>query len=332
MENDVITPLILGTGSAGKAIAKSLAAAAIDRPELGLAPPVWLARGASLEAERKKYGSAVLCIANPHGLHAETILAAERAGFDGILCEKPTAVDAKEVEALRSVKTPTAVFQVYRQTWGLQTIGAWIREGKLGELIAVEGRYWQSSLAAWALTGGAKPPGWKDDPRFSGAYDVYLDLGVHWVDAASFLAGGAPTGMEAWRSYRNAPSAHRDTHVQAALTFASGARGLASFSKTVHGATNGFEIHAIGEKGAASWHFLNPDEITLGEGRDRRIVARDTSVYGSRQWPFHGLGWIEGYVEIAARLAGEITGQSRAGYPTLAESLDVLEAMFRAEW
>lgn len=36
--------------------------------------PVWLDRGASLADERKKYQNAVLCISNPHGLHAEAIL------------------------------------------------------------------------------------------------------------------------------------------------------------------------------------------------------------------------------------------------------------------
>lgn len=69
-----ITPLILGNGRSGQAIAKSLASLNLIRPELKIEMPVWLDRGASLADERKKYQNAVLCISNPHGLHAEAIL------------------------------------------------------------------------------------------------------------------------------------------------------------------------------------------------------------------------------------------------------------------
>lgn len=329
-----VTPFILGSGSAGKAIAKSLATLAIAEPALGLEPAVWLKRGESLSEARAKAKRAVLVVANPHGLHSEAVLAGEKAGFDGILCEKPACVTLEQIASLRNVKTPTAIFHVYRQTWGVQTLRQMVVDGKFGELIAVEGRYWQSSTAERAMTAGPAPAakGWKDDPRLSGDFDVYLDLGTHWVDAATFLLGEIPARIDGWRSYANATTTHRDSHVQLTLDFPGGARGLASFSKTVHGATNGFEIHLVGSKSSASWNFLSPDEISIGEGRDRRVMTRKDSTLGSRQWPFHGMGWVEGYIEISAGLLREISGGAPASYPRLGENLDVIGAMLGAKW
>jgi hypothetical protein len=43
------------------------------------------------------------------------------------------------------------------------------------------------------------------------------------------------------------------------------------------------------------------------------------------------MGWLEGYIEIAHGLLGVFEGR-KGGYPTLAENLDVLEAMFKTEW
>jgi predicted dehydrogenase len=329
-----ITPLILGTGAAGQAIATSFAKLALLYPELAIQPAVGLKRGASFAAEKDRYENAILCIANPHGLHADAILEADRVGYRAVLCEKPTCVNLEQVKKLRTVQTPTAVLHGYRQTWGMQTLRQMIVAGELGDLIAVEGRYWQSSVAETALTTGGKPDGkvkWKNDTKLSGEYDSFIDIGTHWVDAATFLYGAVPAHISGWRSYANAEAAHRDTHVQIAMDFPRAGRGFASISKTVHGATNHFEIRALGTKKSAAWEFLNPDEILIGEGRSRRVIVRKEMEHGSKQWPYHGMGWLEGYIEIAHGLLGVFEGR-KGGYPTLAENLDVLEAMFKTEW
>ncbi len=142
-----ITPLILGTGRAGHAIAKSLACLKVMYPELHLEMPVWLERTSSLMNERKKFEQPLLCIANPHGLHAGAILEADRAGYPAILCEKPACVNLKELELLKGITSPTAILHVYRQTWGIQMLKHMIQEGVFGEIITIEGRYWQASTA-----------------------------------------------------------------------------------------------------------------------------------------------------------------------------------------
>lgn len=327
----VFTPLILGSGRAGQAAAKAFALLSVIRPDLSIAPAVTLRRGESLADARQRFESPILCVANPHALHPNAILEAESAGFAGVLCEKPAAVNLEQVAALRRVLAKVAVLHVYRETWGMRTLHRMVQEGAFGEVFAIEGRYWQASAAERLLkrAAGELKPGWKDDPKLAGGFDTYLDVGVHWVDAASYLYGGAPRAVKAWLSHAGSDSSARDTHVQLCLDYPRG-RGFASISKILHGAPNHFEINVLGSKLSGTWHFLNPDEILLGEGRSRRVLTRQESSLGSRQDPHHGVGWLEGYVEIAGALCDSILGRPGT-YPALGEHLDLLEAMLKAE-
>jgi len=330
-----ITPLILGSGRAGKAIAKSLACLNLLRPELEIAAPIWLQRDSSLEEEGAKYTKPVLCIANPHGLHAQTIIRANQGGYAGILCEKPACVNLEQIRALRDITIPTAVLHVYRQMWGPQTLKQMVSENEFGDLICIEGRYWQASTAEQALLNKSKPApkNWKDDVALAGEYDTYLDVASHWIDAVSFLYGSSPMRIQGWRSYSNANSPHRDSHVQVMLDFANGGRALGSVSKTLHGAPNHFEINVIGTKKSATWNFLNPDEILIGEGRKRSVLSRGHSDLGSMQPPYHGMGWLEGYIEIASRLiTGINSGDRQTDYPRLSENLEILHQMLITDW
>ncbi|WP_141736603.1 Gfo/Idh/MocA family protein [Oligoflexus tunisiensis] len=327
-----VTPLILGTGRAGHAIAKSLACLKVLHPGLGLEMPVWLERDASLAHERKKYEKPLLCIANPHGLHAATIRDAARSGFPAILCEKPACVNLDELHQLRDVKTPTAILHVYRQTWGLQTLRHMLMEGEFGTVIAIEGRYWQASTAERALTQEKGARTWKDDISLAGAYDVYLDIATHWVDAVSFLFGHAPTQVRGWRSFINSDSPHRDSHVQLMLQYPNAGRAMGSISKTIHGATNHFEVNVLGSQRSATWTFERPDEIFIGEGRDRRVLTRKDTRLGSGNPPHHGMGWLEGYIEITGNLIRRVFHGETRSYPELQETLKNLQPMLQAEW
>ncbi|MBC7693593.1 MAG: Gfo/Idh/MocA family oxidoreductase [Methylotenera sp.] len=330
-----ITPLILGSGSSGQAISTSFATLKLKFPDLKLALPVQLMRGSSLVEERRKYEHPVLCIANPHGLHAQAILDAEKAGYEAILCEKPACVNSREVDDLRAVKVPTAVLHGYRQTWGVQTLKQMIEDRKLGEVISIEGRYWQASTAERALIRnrtGEAASSWKNDTALSGDFDVFLDIATHWMDAASFLHGSVPREIHGWRSYINAETAHRDSHVQLMANFSGGGRAFGSISKTVHGSTHHFELNVIGSLRSATWKFLEPDQLIIGEGRDLSVFTRKDSNFGSRQSPFHAQGWLEGYIEIAHQLVAEVFHGRTTSYPRLSENLDLLEALFKTRW
>lgn len=318
-----LQPFLLGRGRAGAAIENALRILAAGEPEFNLLPPRWIPRGQSLSEIDKGGVAPVLFIANPHGLHAATILEAERAGFSFIGCEKPVCVSLQEAESLANVQATVAVFHGYRMMWGPQTLREMIARGELGDVFAIEGTYWQSSAAQRALSGEVKRT-WKDEPALGGKYDTLIDIGSHWVDLAAHLKQAAPTEGRGWLSYANAPSPHRDTHVQLQFKLG-GTRAMVSASKNFHGGTNRFEINVLGTKAAASWNFLSPDELVVGEGADRRIVTRPTSTLGAKLPPFHGMGWTEGYVEICRRLLRAAAGQELTPFPSLRESLSVMK-------
>jgi predicted dehydrogenase len=190
--------------------------------------------------------------------------------------------------------------------------------------MAVEGRYWQAGAVR-----GSTAKGWKDDPSLGGHFDVLLDLATHWADLVVFLTGTPPQAANVRRWYLNAPSAHRDTHVHLTLEHGD-VTTFGSISKTVHGAGNCLELHVLGERTTASWTFSSPDEIVWGEGRTRHVQVRTDREPPARLAPFHGLGWVEGYV----RLVGEVVGLVRHGRasaaPTLEEHLVVLRALLQA--
>lgn len=327
-----IIPFIVGSGRSGKAIAKSLAILNILHPQFELAPAIFLDRNASLGDERKKYERVLLGISNPHALHAQAILEADRSGFDAIICEKPACVNMEQLEKLQNVKTPTAILHAYRQMWGPQLIKEMIENGEFGELITIEGRYWHASAADVALA-TTKKANWKNDVALSGESDAYLDLGVHLLDAFCFLHGSFQPEIQGWRSYINASSPHRDTHIQVAMNFPpQSKRAFGSISKTVHGSPNHFEINVIGSKKYAKWEFILADEIHFGTGKDRSVLTRRETTSGSQQDPYHAAGWLEGYIEISKRLINHAFNGEPQNYPTLNQNLQLLQAIFHTNW
>lgn len=327
-----IHPFIVGRGRAGQAIHEAIAvlsSLSAQSAEISWAAPVWLSREAPLVPAAS--GLSLAFIANPNAFHAARILEADRAGFAGIACEKPACISEAEATLLRKVKTPTAIFHGFRQMWGPQTMREMIASGDLGELISVEGRYWQSSAAERAQKhdqSGGVSTSWKNDAGMIGPSDTLLDLGTHWADLAVFLLGQPPARVSGWASYVNAEQPHRDTHVHLLLETPSGTRAFGSISKTVHGATNILEMTVIGAKRSLSWSMQNPDELLIGEGRDRRVLTRKSNDLGSQKAPFHGMGWLEGYIEITRQLVIQVAGLgAHRPYPDLHGSAELVRQL-----
>jgi predicted dehydrogenase len=329
IKNMNLNVFVIGSGRAAQALCESLRIVELIEPSFSVASLRKVERGALLNGITKGAENPILLIANPHGLHAKAILEADREGFKLIVCEKPAATSIEQVNLLRSVKTPVAICHGYRQGWGIQKLKSQINAGDFGELISIEGRYWQSSAAQAALKHGPKTS-WKNDPALAGSSDTLIDIAIHWLDAAFFLAGSSkPDQKNISLSFVNAETPHRDTHVHLNLKFLDGPRLFASVSKTVHGATNQFEINVIGSKKYASWKFLEPDLIEFGEGSIRQFISRSASEsWGTGHPPHHGAGWLEGYIEILKNSLLTNLQQTPKSYPTLAEHLDVLDAVF----
>ena len=312
-----IEPILVGSGGAAAALRHALALFPKD-----VAPPRLVTRGAPLpppDPERS-----LLVLANPHALHAPRLLEAAELGYRHAICEKPAAVDLDQLRALDGLPMEVWICHGYRLMWGPEELRRAWSEGRFGRVLSIEGRYWQAGVVREPAA-----QGWKDDPGLGGRFDVLLDLGTHWADLVVFLTGEAPQRVRVRRWYVNAPSPHRDTHAHLAMEHGEAA-SFGSISKTVHGAGNHLELHVLGERATARWRFADPDVIEWGETRTLRTQVRVERDLPARPAPFHGLGWLEGYV----RLVGEVLGHLRHGRasraPTLEEHRVVLRALLEA--
>jgi predicted dehydrogenase len=313
-----VHPLLVGRGAAGKALRHALAMYPDE-----VAPATWQERGAPLPRPEDP-DMALLVVANPHALHTPCLLEAAERGYRFAICEKPAAVDLDQIEALEGLPMATWICHGYRLLWGPQELRRALVAGRFGKLVAIEGRYWQSS-ATRSRTGES----WKDSPDLGGRFDVLLDLATHWADLVTHIYGSLPDTSSVRRWFVNAASPHRDTHLHLTMEFGDLAT-FGSISKTVHGTGNTLEVEIIGERASASWSFERPDVIVWGEGGSRSTQVRAEAELPARPAPFHGLGWMEGY----GRLVGEVVAHMREGRmtnaPTLQEHLDLLRLLIGA--
>ncbi|MDH3745828.1 MAG: Gfo/Idh/MocA family oxidoreductase [Acidobacteriota bacterium] len=322
----VIRPLVVGSGTAGRALGTALGMFPED-----IEPPVRLERSAPLP-EPESPERDLLVLANPHALHTPRLLEAAERGYRYSICEKPAAVDLRQVATLDGLSVETWICHGYRLLWGPRELERVIRQGRFGRLLSIEGRYWQSSATR---PGGGHS--WKDDSSLAGEYDVLLDLATHWADLMAFLAGSVSdettaeiadkTRVRRW--FVNSASEHRDTHAHVEMVFGD-LLTLGSVSKTVHGAGNHLELHVIGQKASASWSLSEPDRIVWGDREGYSTRQRTAAVAPFRPPPFHGLGWMEGYARLVHEVVGRIRHDRSCEAPTLAEHLGVLRCLLGA--
>lgn len=324
-----IQPYILGSGMSAKAIKFALSIIQQKNTSFEINQSVDLPRDQKLEdIEFSPLVAPILFIANPHTFHTPRIIEAEKKGFEIIFSEKPLCTSVEELKQLQTVKSKVAILHVYRQTWGVQELRRLIESGGLGEVFCIESRYWQASAAERALNGQSSKP-WKNDISLTGPFDTLLDLVPHWLDLISFLQ--EPHSIKAGSIvplYCNAEMPHRDTHVNLALEFDNNSKAYGSVSKTVHGASNFLELNILASKKSAHWQFDNPDQIVIGSGRKKEIIARTNISQGSEFPAYHGMGWLEGYIEIIQQACEQISENKLCGVPTLDSSIKQMSKLF----
>ncbi len=334
MPDNAPTPInthILGSGLAGKAIAKALAILHITDNDLPLGDVMHIPRDAALKSLQPNKHTA-LCIANPSGLHTARLLEGLESGYGLIVCEKPTSTDMEQLLQLEAVcpknDTPIAVLHVYRQLWGIQHLRSLIQAGELGRICAIEGLLWQASKVRHlsSASSGTKRE-WVNDKALTGEYGVSLGLGTHWLDAATFLAGEPLHLTSSHHDRLRDGRGDDDAYIHYQFQSPSGIYVCGSVSNMVHGARNDFVITVLGEKGTAQWRLMEPDQIQLGRGAERSILYRSTNAMGSQQPAFHGVGWLEGYIEILRQSYRHMLGMDYQPYPTLEESNAVVRTI-----
>ena len=136
-------------------------------------------------------------IATPNHLHAEQTIAALRAGKH-VLCEKPTAMNAGEAEAMRdaAAEADRLLATAYDQRFHAAHLALrdLIAAGKLGTVTAVRIRYACWTGADWNPHPDRPHDNWRVDPERAGG-GAMIDLAPHGLDLTQTLLGDQITDV-----------------------------------------------------------------------------------------------------------------------------------------
>jgi predicted dehydrogenase len=337
-------------------VGSSHARAAGRAAELGL-PPAYESFEAMLADPRVD----VVHITSPNHLHYPQAVAALAAGKH-VICEKPLAMTSTETGEL--VRLAQASGLVHAVNFNIRFypinrhLHQLVREGGLGDVRLVSGHYLQD----WLLLD--TDWNWRLEPGLGGSLRAVADIGSHWMDLTSHIAGQPivsvmadlktfipvrrqPTGPV--ETFSNEPSgattARTITTEDAAtilLRYENGAMGNLTISQISAGRRNTLEFEIDGSTSAAAWNSERPDELWIGHrGKPNELLPRDPALLNAEGRAAAGLpaGHNEGFADtfkalyraVYRAVAGD--GLAEPDYPTFTdghESMLVCEAIARS--
>ena len=205
---------------------------------------------------------------------------------------------------------------------------------------------------------------WRLDPELGGSLRAVADIGSHWMDLTSHVAGqrivSVMADLKTFIPVRQQPAGPVETFATEPtgatsartittedcatilLRYENGALGNLTISQISPGRKNTLEFEIDGSSAAAAWHSERPDELWIGHrGRPNELLTKDPALLNAQGRAASGLpaGHVEGfadtfkalyraiYAAVAARASAE------PDYPTFAdghESMLVCEAIARS--
>ncbi len=303
----------------------------------------------------------VVHITTPNHLHYPQAAAALAAGKH-VVCEKPLAMTSSESgELVRLAQTTRLVNAVnfnLRFYPICRHLHQLVGEGGLGDVRLVSGHYLQD----WLLLD--TDWNWRLEPELGGSLRAVADIGSHWMDLTSHIAGQRivsvmadlktfiptrqqPIGpVETFSSKTSGAATARTITTEDCATillrYESGAIGNLTISQISAGRKNTLEFEIDGSTSAAAWNSEHPDDLWIGHrGRSNEILPRDPAILNAEGRAAAGLlaGHNEGFADtfkalyraIYRAVAGD--GPSEPDYPTFAdghESMLACEAVARS--
>ncbi|MCW8130851.1 MAG: Gfo/Idh/MocA family oxidoreductase [Planctomycetota bacterium] len=244
-------------------------------------------------------------LAVPNVLHYEMTVKALAAGKH-VMCEKPLAMDARETADLvaRARKAKRAAGVCYNIRFYPLNIEARERvaSGALGAVHSVAGAYVQD----WLLY--QRDYNWRVLADKGGALRAVADIGTHWIDLVTSIAGlevaAVFADLHTVHATRLKPSGEVETFTgklgaekpkgdavkidtedlgNVLFRFTNGARGNLHVSQVTGGRKNTLRYEVAGADGALAWTSETPNELWLGH-RDRanETLARDPALLSDR--------------------------------------------------
>jgi len=289
---------------------------------------------ASLDAVLDDPAVTVVHVTSPNVAHYAQVLQILAAGRH-VICEKPlamTSAQSAEMAALAracgkiaAVCYNTRFYPLNQQARGM------VAAGDLGDIRLISGHYHQDWLAKdtdW---------NWRLAADEGGALRSVGDIGTHWVDLTSFIAGQRVTAVLAelatfipdrqkpvrpvktFSTTDGATETRKITTDDAAtilLRYPNGARGVMSTSQISMGRKNAMAWDIAGSAASAAWHSETPDHLWIGH-RDapNQILQRDPSLMNATGAAAASLpgGHVEGFADTFLALFRQVYGDVARG-------------------
>jgi len=302
----------------------------------------------------------VVHITSPNHLHYAHAKSALAAGKH-VICEKPLTMTSAESGELVQLAAASGLVNAVNFNLRFYPIcrhlHQFVREGGLCDVRLVSGQYLQDWLlydTDW---------NWRLEPEVGGNLRAVADIGSHWMDLTSHLAGqrivSVMADLKTFIPIRQQPAGPVATFAKTAgpttprtitsedcatilLRYENGAIGNLTISQISAGRRNTLEFEIDGSSSAAAWNSERPDELWIGHrGRPNEILPRDPSLLNAEGRAAASLpaGHNEGFADTFKALYRSVYQavaegrHAEADYPTFADghmSMLVCEAVARS--
>ena len=279
----------------------------------------------------------VVHVTSPNELHHPQVKAILAAGRH-VVCEKPLAMTSTESAELVGLAAASGLVNAVNfniRFYPLnQHVAALVRDGGLGDVRLVTGRYFQDWLlydTDW---------NWRLEKDQGGALRAVGDIGSHWLDLTSFLTGrrveAVMADLTTFIPVRHKPAgpvltfsterAADTVPVQIAtedvatilLRFEGGARGSVAISQLSPGRKNSIIYQIDGSSSAVAWDSEQPDHLWIGH-RDRpnELLLRNPALMNADGRAAARLpgGHVEGFADTCGAVFAAIYDDVLAGAP-----------------
>lgn len=250
-------------------------------------------------------------VLTPTPQHDEQVDALLGAGFN-VIAEKALAVSSataralhRRAEACRCFLGVTFNYSGYPM---VRELRAKVRAGEFGRIVAVNVEMPQESFLRLNANGDPiQPQAWRqnDGPIPT----VSLDLGTHTHHLVDFLLGTEPIELVATQAHHGAITTVAD-YVSCIARYPDNVDVNMWYGKCALGNRNGLRIRVYGERGAAEWLQVNPEELRVADASATvRIVDRaspDIHVASHARYERFKAGHPAGFLEAFANLYWDI--------------------------
>jgi len=310
-------------------------------PELGTrrAAELSLARAyASLSEALEDDAVQVVHVTSPNELHAPQVSQILAAGRH-VVCEKPLALTSRESAGLVELAAGSGLVNAVNfniRFYPLnQHVAGFVRQGGVGDVRLVTGRYFQDWLlfdTDW---------NWRLETAQGGALRAVGDIGSHWLDLVTRLAdlrveavmadlttfipvrhrpAGPVLTFSTERATETVPvEIHTEDVATILLRFEGGARGSVAISQLSPGRKNSLAYQIDGSASAVAWESEQPEQLWIGH-RDRpnELLVRNPALMNEAGRAAARLpgGHVEGFGDTFGAAFAAIYADVLAGTPS----------------